>query len=399
MQLRLTSTAIAKAFLPRLSVHHTVHARDVLQQTTQSRKAYCLRGERRSKIASSLSSKASAGEGPGRPGARRGDEAGSEKVPPAAARRDGEQRPAMAAAPRAGPSRTRGRAGPWRRARAAVRNPLLPPLRRSRARKVGPHSRQPGSAFSEEAAANRSRPTGGHRSASVPPDRGRGRPVRRVREGGRQGRRGSGREAGPARRAREGGRLREQRRRGSGDGGGWRARGRRDPPRHRHRLRRVTTPLHMLRRAAGAGHGRPPACGEPAGHLPPVLVLLALSLLALPYSRHGRGRRGVRPARGTAGRRVWAAEDAPDQRRRRWRRMPLRALAEGRRGRWGGGGRREPPPLGRRGEGGGSRHRSPHLVLASSSSRPRARGMAVSCFCLCVLLETTIFAVECIYCL
>ena len=81
------------------------------------------------------------------------------------------------------------------------------------------------------------------------------------------------------------------------------------------------------------------------------------------------------------------------------RRTPLRALAEGRRGRWGGGGRREPPPLGRRGEGGGSRRRSPRLVLASSSSRPRARGTVVSCFCLCVLLETTIFAGECIYCL
>jgi len=46
---------------------------------------------------------------------------------PLRGRRDGEQRSAMAAAPRARPSRTRGRAGPWRRARAAVRNPLLPP--------------------------------------------------------------------------------------------------------------------------------------------------------------------------------------------------------------------------------------------------------------------------------
>ena len=123
---------------------------------------------------------------------------------PLRGRRDGEQRSAMAAAPRARPSRTRGRAGPWRRARAAVRNPLLPPLRRSRARKVGPHSRQPGSAFSEEAAANRSRPTGGHRSASVPPDRGLGRPVRRGREGGRAGVDPGGRQDRRGERGREG---------------------------------------------------------------------------------------------------------------------------------------------------------------------------------------------------
>jgi len=40
-------------------------------------------------------------------GRRRRDEAGREEVPLAAARRAGEQRPAMVAAPRAGPSRTR----------------------------------------------------------------------------------------------------------------------------------------------------------------------------------------------------------------------------------------------------------------------------------------------------
>jgi hypothetical protein len=82
--------------------------------------------------------------------------------------------------------------------------PSYPPLRRSRARKVGPHSRQPGSAFSEEAAANRSRPTGGHRSASVPPDRGLGRPVRRGREGGRAGVDPGGRQDRRGERGREG---------------------------------------------------------------------------------------------------------------------------------------------------------------------------------------------------
>ena len=131
--LRLTSTAIAKAFLPRLSV---LCMRETSSNRRRNRARHIAFEERdEAKLHRLSPQRHPQGRGQGgrvqggetRPAARRSRR-------PLRGRRDGEQRSAMAAAARAGPSRTRGRAGPWRRARAAARNPLLPPPPQPRTR-------------------------------------------------------------------------------------------------------------------------------------------------------------------------------------------------------------------------------------------------------------------------